>query len=81
MGRVYPKNKGSLYPNLNPRRPAPGYHERNDGALAYVGHHGASWSSSTTGYWGFYLWFHLGLLNPSGANARVYGFQLRCLSE
>ncbi|WP_300400093.1 hypothetical protein [uncultured Rikenella sp.] len=46
-----------------------------------MGHHGASWSSSTTGYWGFYLWFHLGLLNPSGANARVYGFQLRCLSE
>ena len=47
----------------------------------YVGYHGYSWSSVTSGISGLDLNLHSQNLNPSHADYRAYGFQLRCLSE
>ena len=50
-----------------------------------VGNNGYSWSSTSYDsgdhYRGMYLNFGTQNLNPSSANYRGYGFQLRCLSE
>ena len=61
--------------------PAPGYHDGGGGALWYVGNHGFSWSSATSGIYGLHLVFNVAQLYPSSAGYRAYGFQLRCLSE
>ena len=60
---------------------APGFRERADGGLSYVGSHGFSYSSFVNGINGVYLDFYVTYLNPSYASSRAYGLQLRCLSE
>ncbi len=60
--------------------PAPGYRERANGGLSNVGNNGFSYSSSVSGSNGVYLNFNVTNLNPSNANSRAYGLQLRCLS-
>ncbi len=60
--------------------PAPGYRERANGGLSNVGNNGFSYSSSVSGSNGVYLNFHVTNFNPSNANSRAYGLQLRCLS-
>ncbi|WP_297832359.1 hypothetical protein [uncultured Rikenella sp.] len=64
-----------------PRVPAPGCRYRGTGALNGVGNYGYSWASTVIGTNGMYLHFHVTYLNLSDAYCRVYGFQLRCLSE
>ncbi|WP_299457633.1 hypothetical protein [uncultured Rikenella sp.] len=59
---------------------APGYRHRDTGALNNVGNNGYSWSSTVSGTNGMNLNFNVTWLNPSNANNRAYGFQLRCLS-
>ncbi|WP_294594173.1 hypothetical protein [uncultured Rikenella sp.] len=62
--------------------PAPGYRHRDTGALSSVGNDGYSWSSATTeGGDGLDLNFDSEYLGSGDAHHRVYGFQLRCLSE
>ncbi|WP_297829298.1 hypothetical protein [uncultured Rikenella sp.] len=63
--------------------PAPGYRHRDTGALLGVSKYGYSWSSavSTTSTSGLSLSFNVAWLNTSYTDLRVYGFQLRCLSE
>ena len=65
--------------------PAPGYRDAGSngrlGALASVGNHGFSYSSSVSGSNGVYLDFNVTSLSPSFASSRAHGFQLRCLSE
>ncbi|WP_294600817.1 hypothetical protein [uncultured Rikenella sp.] len=61
--------------------PAPGYRNRDTGALGRVGYGGYSWSSTVSGSNGMHLDFYVTWLNPSYANYRAYGFLLRCLSE
>ena len=62
-------------------RPAPGFRERANGGLNNVGNNGFSYSSSVSGSNGVYLNFNVTNLNPSNANSRAYGLQLRCLSD
>ncbi len=62
------------------RRDAPGYRHRDTGALNNVGNNGYSWSSAVSGTNGMNLNFNATWLNPSNANNRGYGLQLRCLS-
>ncbi|WP_299456582.1 hypothetical protein [uncultured Rikenella sp.] len=47
----------------------------------YVANYGCSWASTASSIHGMYLSFHVAGLNPSNANSRAYGLQLRCLSE
>ncbi|WP_294598404.1 hypothetical protein [uncultured Rikenella sp.] len=61
--------------------PAPGYRHRDTSALDGVGSNGYSWSSTVCGTDGMHVGFGMTWLNPSSAHNRVYGFQLRCLSE
>ncbi len=61
--------------------PAPGYRHHVDGALYGIGSGGYSWASAVNGSDGLHLGFYMTWLIPSGAYYRVYGFQLRCLSE
>ncbi|WP_297628832.1 hypothetical protein [uncultured Rikenella sp.] len=53
--------------------------------LGGIGHYGYSWSSTTnrtvSGIYGRFLWFNSQGLDPSDANDRATGRQLRCLSE
>ncbi len=44
-----------------------------------VGNNGYSWSSSVSGVNGVDLNFNAANLNPSNADRRAYGFQVRCL--
>ncbi|WP_294599465.1 hypothetical protein [uncultured Rikenella sp.] len=60
--------------------PAPGFRERANGGLSSVGNNGFSWAATASSVYGTYLGFSVTDLN-SYANGRVYGFQLRCLSE
>ncbi|WP_300851239.1 hypothetical protein [uncultured Rikenella sp.] len=64
-----------------PCPPAPGFRERAQGSLSSVGYLGYSWSSSISDLNGQNLNFGITWLDPSRADYRVYGFQLRCLSE
>lgn len=50
-----------------------------EGALWSVGGQGFSWSSSVSDINGVDLNFHATNLNPSNADRRAYGFQVRCL--
>ena len=59
---------------------APGDRNRDTGALNNVGNNGYSWASTVSGTNGMNLNFNVTWLNPSNANNRAYGFQLRCLS-
>ncbi len=61
--------------------PAPGFRSNASGALSSVGTDGFSYSSSVSGSNGVYLAFTVAYLNPSNADSRAYGLQLRCLSE
>ena len=65
--------------------PAPGYRDFGrtgyEGVARNVGNNGYSWSSSVSGSNGFYLNFNTTNLNPSNANNRGHGFQVRCLQE
>ncbi|WP_304708312.1 hypothetical protein [uncultured Rikenella sp.] len=65
--------------------PAPGFRDAGNngrlGALTNVGNYGFSYSSSVSGSTGVYLDFYVAHLNPSYANSRAFGLQLRCLSE
>ncbi|WP_300681624.1 hypothetical protein [uncultured Rikenella sp.] len=47
----------------------------------YVGDGGYNWVSTDNGIFGMFLGFHATWFNPSHADSRAYGFQLRCLSE
>ncbi|WP_300728853.1 hypothetical protein [uncultured Rikenella sp.] len=49
--------------------------------LGSVGRNGYSWASSTRNTNSNHLDFYMTHLNPTSANHRGYGFQLRCLSE
>ncbi len=69
------------FPKARGKHPAPGFRERANGALSIVGNRGYSWSSTVSSTGGMYLDFNVAWLDPSYANGRVYGFQLRCLSE
>ena len=60
--------------------PAPGFRDRANGALSSISL-GYSWASAIRGTSGMNLHFSMTSLNPSNAYSRVYGFQLRCLSE
>ncbi|WP_294596542.1 hypothetical protein [uncultured Rikenella sp.] len=64
-----------------PEGTAPGFHRRDTGALGNVGHSGCNWSSTVSSTYGMGLSFDVTWLDPSYANSRAYGFQLRCLSE
>ncbi|MCC8062675.1 MAG: hypothetical protein LIO68_05465 [Rikenellaceae bacterium] len=57
----------------------PGYRWYPDGALGGVGHNGYSWSSAVSGTNGVFLDFNSSWLNPSNANNRAHGLQVRCL--
>jgi len=61
--------------------PAPGYRHPHFGPLHAVGHDGYSWASMVSGTLGVFVGFYAQGLNPSSANSRAYGIQLRCLSE
>ncbi len=65
--------------------PAPGYRDFGrtgyEGVARNVGNNGYSWSSSVSGSNGFYLNFNTTNLNPSNANNRGHGFQVRCLQH
>ncbi len=61
--------------------PAPGNRTHSLGALYNVGHHGFGWSATTEGGDGLDLNFDSEYLGGGDAHHRVYGFQLRCLSE
>ncbi|WP_300728661.1 hypothetical protein [uncultured Rikenella sp.] len=63
-----------------PQRPTPGLLSDVSG-IVIVGGNGYSWSSATNGIYGIRLDFDMTWLGPSLAYRRVYGFQLRCLSE
>ncbi len=60
---------------------SPGYRWYPDGALGGVGNNGYSWSSSVSGTNGMNLDFNATWLNPSNANNRAHGFQVRCLQH
>ncbi|WP_300728666.1 hypothetical protein [uncultured Rikenella sp.] len=64
-----------------PSNTASGFRNSSSGALSNVGNDGFSYSSSVSGSNGVYLGFNVTYLNPSRANSRAYGLQLRCLSE
>ena len=68
-----------------PGVPASGYRYYTSGVLGGIGHYGYSWSSTTnrtvSGIYGRFLWFNSQGLDPSDANDRATGRQLRCLSE
>ncbi|WP_300730488.1 hypothetical protein [uncultured Rikenella sp.] len=49
--------------------------------MVSVGNDGFNWSATANVFFGVYLNFSMQLLNPSTANHRSHGFQLRCLSE
>ena len=57
----------------------PGYRHRDTGVLTSVGNNGYSWSSTVSSTNGMNLNFNYAGLNPSNANNRAYGFQVRCL--
>ena len=61
--------------------PAPGFRINTSGALWHVGNNGYSWSSAVSSTNGMHLAFYAQSLNPGNVLGRVYGFQLRCLSE
>ncbi|WP_297624640.1 hypothetical protein [uncultured Rikenella sp.] len=46
-----------------------------------VGGNGYSWAAASRGANSLFLDFSVLNLNPTSAYYRVYGFQLRCLSE
>ncbi|WP_294594084.1 hypothetical protein [uncultured Rikenella sp.] len=60
---------------------APGYRGGNEGLLWGGGGLGYGWASGTSGIDGGHLLFYMQGLDPSSSYNRVYGFQLRCLSE
>ena len=63
--------------------PAPGYRDfgraGDEGEIRNVGNNGMSWSSTVSGTNAFFLNFNTTNLNPSNANNRAHGFQVRCL--
>ena len=63
--------------------PAPGYRDFGragyEGVVREIGNNGFSWSSTVSGTNAFYLNFNSTNLNPSNANNRGHGFQVRCL--
>ncbi|WP_300730416.1 hypothetical protein [uncultured Rikenella sp.] len=61
--------------------PAPGYRLASSGVPVSVGNNGYSWSSTVSSIRGMYLALECGMLDPVHASHRVYGLQLRCLSE
>ena len=65
------------------RGPAPGYRDFGragyEGVARETGNNGFSWSSTVSGTNGYYLNFNPTNLNPSNANNRGHGFQVRCL--
>lgn len=64
---------------------APGYRDYGrtgyEGELRNVGNEGSVWSGSFSGINGQYLNFNSTWLNPSNANNRAFGFQVRCLQH
>ena len=61
--------------------PAPGCRNGTTGVPGGVGSYGYSWSSAVSGTGGVFLDFYSTWLNPSSADGRAYGFQVRCLQE
>lgn len=61
--------------------PAGGMLHKGEKKAAAVGNSGFSWSSSVSGIYGLDLSFHSASLNPSHADSRARGFQVRCLQE
>ncbi|WP_297829414.1 hypothetical protein [uncultured Rikenella sp.] len=49
--------------------------------MVSTGTNGYSWLFATNGIYGIRLSFGATWIDPGGADARAYGFQLRCLSE
>uniref|UniRef100_UPI0025E5B025 hypothetical protein n=2 Tax=uncultured Rikenella sp. TaxID=368003 RepID=UPI0025E5B025 len=84
---VGPQLRGARFGHAgsDPLNPAPGYRDAgNYGRLGdpmYVGDGGYNWVSTDNGIFGMFLGFHATWFNPSHADSRAYGFQLRCLSE
>ncbi|WP_294597652.1 hypothetical protein [uncultured Rikenella sp.] len=49
--------------------------------MSRAGDGGYSWSATVSSTNGLHMGFFVTNLNPSSANPRAHGFQLRCLSE
>ncbi|WP_297830465.1 hypothetical protein [uncultured Rikenella sp.] len=64
-----------------PSGTAPGVRNYGTGGLDAVGREGSMWSASTKGTDGLGLRSVTNDYQPSWTHIRVYGFQLRCLSE
>ena len=62
-------------------RVCPGYRHPYTGVLTNVGERGYSWSSTVSGTDGLYLSMNATWVNPSNANNRAHGFQVRCLQH
>ena len=67
--------------NKRDKQPAPGFRYYNSGALISVGGEGSVWSAAANGTASVYLRFVVNAAQPNHLIGRVYGFQLRCLSE
>ena len=63
------------------KRGAPGNRHANWGTMTGVGDIGFSQSATINDIRGFHLLIGINRLNPSYADPRAYGLQLRCLSE
>ncbi|WP_300730630.1 hypothetical protein [uncultured Rikenella sp.] len=67
--------------NKQDKQPAPGFRYYNSGALISVGGEGSVWSATANEAASVYLRFVVNAAQPNHLIGRVYGFQLRCLSE
>ena len=62
--------------------PAAGYRYSVDGSMSYVGSGGYYWSASPgSEYYGYYLSFRSGSVNPANGSDRASGFSVRCVQE
>lgn len=62
--------------------PAAGYRYSDDGGMYGVGSYGSYWSASPNSeFYGYYLFFSSGNVNPASYSGRAYGFSVRCVQE
>ena len=62
--------------------PASGYRSRNDGSLGFVGYGGYYWSAvPNLTFYGCYLYFSSGHVDPQSYDSRSNGFSVRPVAE
>ena len=62
--------------------PAAGYRSSGDGSMSSVGSNGYYWSASPySEFYGYYLYFYSGSVDPAYNNNRAGGFSVRCVQE